>query len=200
MLKIVVILAFVLILAMLAFLLLYLLKNKVGETITASSEKKNVEAHLRTHPAAWEFWNAMVKWLERIEKCKKAGHPNSEPGWALYDKRLQRILELLRRIHKHIEKNPEDVTRIQDVEHVLPIVHNLFNGYDSYLSFGVDTAGGNEYIQSVQEGLDNAEKILGDYIDLLFQDMNSNVRVEVDAMLKWYGVNKEQLKAYQRSN
>ena len=200
MLKIVVILAFVIIVTALVFLLLYLLKNKVGESITASAERKNVEAYLRTNPAAWEFWSTMEKWLERIEKCRKPGNHGSDPRWELYNKRLQRILELLRRIQKHIEKNPDDTARIQDVQHILPIIQNLFNGHDSYLSFGVDTAAGKEYIKSVQEGLDNVEKILEDYIDLLFQDMSSNVRVEVDAMLRWYGANKEQLDACPRSN
>jgi hypothetical protein len=52
----------------------------------------------------------------------------------------------------------------------------------------------------VQSGLDNVEKILNDYIDLLFQDKNINIRAEIDVMLNWYGANKENIDEYPKNN
>jgi hypothetical protein len=196
--KIIIILVAVAILIALVVLFVYLIKSMVAEKMRVSATAKNREAHLKKNPAAWHFINALAAGIAQIEATEKPRFGGAT--WEAYGERHERVLRLLRRMAGYIEANPNDVFRIQDVEHILPAAQEFFRGYHHCLSFGADTAGGKEYIAFVQEGLDNIEKILNDYIGLLFQNKSVDIRAEIDVMLTWYGNNKGSLEDFPKKN
>jgi hypothetical protein len=187
------------ILIALAILFIYLMSSMFKGKIKASMDMKTLETYLKRNPAAWSFWSALTLWITRIEAATvpDTGH---DAQWELYKKRHDNILGLLRRVQGYIETHPDDVLRIQDMEHVLPVAHDFFTGYRSCLMFAADTHGGKEYLSFVQQGLDNIDKILNEYMHLLFQNKSIDIRAEIDVMLQWYGENKGEHVGYPRAN
>ncbi|MCL2203441.1 MAG: hypothetical protein FWB88_05845 [Defluviitaleaceae bacterium] len=183
--KIVIILVFAAILLALVLLLAYIAKHRPRGRVSNAPDKKK-------DPVAWHFWSALTLWLARIDALK-AGAQNSGPAWADYRQRHERITGLLRRVQAYIEAHPDDVLRISDMEHILPVAHDFFRKYGSGVSLGTDTHSGKEYLHFVQTGLDSVEKILNDFIDLVFQNKGSDLQAEIDVMLKWYGDNNTRL-------
>jgi len=198
--KIVIILVFAAILLALCVLFIYLIASIVKGRAASSAEAKNREIQLKKNPAAWRFWENLAAWLSQTAPYKKPQHAHNEAQWEDFHKRYDKISALIIRVQKYIESHPNDVFRIQDMEHILPVMAEFFRGYNACLSFGADTTGGQEYIRFVQDGLENAEKIMNGYIDMLFKNKGSDIRAEIDVMLKWYGENKSQLDGYGREN
>jgi len=211
--KIIILFAAVLIGVALVILFLWLIKSMVGEKRQATQHARNLENRLRRNPAAFLFWETLTDYIARIQQKPKTG---GGADWELYHIRHTKVLGQLTRLRGYVEAaseattdaggfsrpdgREEDITRLRDAEHILPVAHDLLLGYHNALTFGADTAGGREYIDFVRDGLDKVDKILGDYIGHLFQNKSAALRAEFDVMMKWYGENKKGLEDFPRGN
>ena len=189
--KIIILLMFITVAVSLVLLFIYMLKTMYGSSVAASVERKNLELALKKHPAAWQVWLALELCITKIENIKKPGQNDKGAEWELYHQRLDKNTALMRRVMAYIETNPQDVIRFADMEYILPTLHDFFNGYYSCLTLGEDTPSGKEYLTFIKTGLDSTEKILNNYIEVLYQNKSINLRAEIDVMLNWYGKQKE---------
>jgi len=177
--KILIILFFSFIVLLIILLLAYIIKNK-------SAGHNNTAGHLHRYPAALDLWTAINNGINKIETTKEPQHETKATNgqeWRVFYERQAKIVELLKRLQKYIERNPVDAPRIADVEPILPVVYDLFHDYNASLSFGYDTPGGKSFINYAREGLDGVEGVLNHALDALFQDKGISIHAEVEILL-----------------